>query len=274
VPFYAFGTMKVVPARDLDALGPPVGEPVTVNVPIWDSLRSVYLWFGLLALLLRKANRSRAGWSVLAPLLAVYVVLGVAERLLNAYFIFNLHQYLCSIIGDLLRFLAVSLAVLLSVADLLPVKYRLIRFLLVFLMLLVAGVGQVASNAWPMFAGIGWAICYGVFLFIFLAGQSGSSAILGRLFRGAQFARWRARFCLGFGLGPILVLGGLECWLSGAKQLQSRLELFRLLILLSAALCLPYVVFYGFMVLARRNQLYSARFARAFGEAEQPAKIT
>ena len=57
-----------------------------VNCPVGDSLRSVAGWFVVvLLLLLRKANRVKEAWTLLIPLVVVYLALAVAERQLNAY---------------------------------------------------------------------------------------------------------------------------------------------------------------------------------------------
>ena len=91
---------------------------VPVECPVGDSLRSVAGWFVLVLLLLsRKANRLKAAWTLLIPLVALYLALAVAERLLNAYLIFHYHQYICSALADLLRYFALSLAILLAIAD-------------------------------------------------------------------------------------------------------------------------------------------------------------
>ncbi len=122
---------------DLGPLGPRDGPAVRVNCPVGDSLRSVAGWFVVvLLLLLRKANRVKEAWALLVPLLVVYLVLAVAERQLNAYLIFHIHQYICSATADLLRYFALSLAILLAIADRLDIPWRPVRFVLVFLFLL------------------------------------------------------------------------------------------------------------------------------------------
>ena len=79
-----------------------------------DSLRSVAGWFVvILLLLLRKANRVKEAWTLLVPLVALYLALATAERQLNAYLIFHLHQYICSGLADLLRYFALSVAIVL-----------------------------------------------------------------------------------------------------------------------------------------------------------------
>ena len=80
MPFYAFGPLKIVPVRTLGSAGPLEGPPVMVDCPLRDSLRSVYPWLALPALLLlRRNNRNRRAWAVLLPLLAIYGILHVVE---------------------------------------------------------------------------------------------------------------------------------------------------------------------------------------------------
>jgi hypothetical protein len=253
-----------VAAQDIGSLGPREGEPVTIHCPIPDALRSVYLWFVLFLLLLRKPNRTRHAWAVLIPLLAVYLILFAAERRLNAYFIFYYHQYMCSSICDLLRFSALSLAILLSVSDLVAVRNRLLRFLLVFLILLITGGVATLPNAWPMLTPFAWAVWFGVFLLIFLVGHSIARALLRRLF-GLDWFEWLYMgFCLLFGIGPMAILGVVESAVSHSNSVQIR-ELLRVAIILSAAISPPYFVLFCFVVLARLSPFYRRRFARCFG---------
>ena len=43
------------------------------------------------------------------------------------------------------------------------------------------------------------------------------------------------------------------------------MELYRIVVVLTSAITLPYLVFYAFILLALRNPLYRDRFANAFG---------
>ena len=239
---------------------------VPVECPVGDSLRSVAGWFVLvLLLLLRKANRLRAAWALLIPLVAVYLALAVAERALNAYLIFHYHQYICSAIADLLRYLALSLAILLAIADRLDIPWRLLRFVLVFLFLLLCGDVQVTINEWPFLQVGQWATFFAVILGLFMIGHSLVHAVLRRCFRPARFRWWYPGFCLVFGLVPLLVLGAIEFYPRHSAQLQSALELYRIVVVLTSAITLPYLVFYAFILLALCSPLYCDRFARAFG---------
>ena len=264
--FYGFGTLKVVASQNIGSLGPRDGPVVPVVCPIGDSLRSVAGWFVLvLLLILRKANRLKAAWALVLPLLALYLALAVAERALNAYLIFHYHQYICSACADLLRYLALSLAILLAIADRLDIPWRLLRFVLVFLFLLLCGDVQVTINEWPFLQVGPWATLFAVFLFLFLVGHSLVHAVLRRCFTPARFRWWYPGFCLVFGLVPLLVLGVIEFYPRHSAQLQSALELYRVVVVLTSAITLPYLVFYAFVLLALRSPLYRERFARAFG---------
>jgi len=256
----------VVASQNIGSLGASDGPVVRVNCPIGDSLRSVAGWFVVLAvLLLRRANRTKQAWALLVPLTVLYLALAFAERQLNGYLVFHYHQYICSALADLLRFFALSLALVLAVADRLDIPWRPVRFLLVFLFLLVCAYAQISANAWPILEAGRWAMIFTVILVVFTVGQSVIHAIFRRCFKPAGFHWWYSGFCLVFGLAPMLVLGIMEVQLSRSIQLSSRLEQFRIVVVLTSAITLPYLVFYGFVLLALRNSLYRDRFGRAFG---------
>jgi hypothetical protein len=124
---------------------------------------------------------------------------------------------------------------------------------------------QIALDAWPMLEPAAWLILYAVFVLLFLAGRSLLGALLRRALRGVSLTRWHRAACLLIGLAPVAVLGGLQAHFSGPRQLQSTMELFRLSILLAAALGSPYAVLWGFMSFCRRSGFYRPRFQRAFG---------
>jgi hypothetical protein len=233
---------------------------------VGNSLRSVAGWLVVvLLLLLRKANRLKAAWALLIPLLAVYLALGVAERQLNAYLIFHIHQYICTASADLLRYFALSLAILLAIADRLDIPWRPVRFVVVCLFLLLCAEVQIAANEWP-FLEVGiWARIFGVILLLFMVGHSLVHAVLRRCFKPARFRWWYGGFCLVLGLAPMLVLGAVEAHLSRSTQLQSTQKLFRMTGGPASGISLPYLMFYAFILLALRSPLYRERFARAFG---------
>jgi hypothetical protein len=219
----------------------------------------------ILLLLLRKANRIREAWLLLVPLVVVYLVLAVAERQLNAYLIFHLHQYICSALADLLRYFALSLAILLAIADRLDIPWRPARFMLVFLFLLLCADVQIATNAWAFLDAGKWAIIFALILILFMVGHSLLHAVLRRWVGPAWFRSWYGGFCLVFGLAPLLALGAMEAHLSRSVQLSSTQEQFRVAVVLTSAISLPYLLFFAFVLLALRSPLYRDRLACAFG---------
>jgi hypothetical protein len=223
-------------------------------------------WFAVvLLLLLRKANRVKEAWALLVPLAVLYLVLAVAERQLNAYLVFHYHQYICSALADLLRYFALSLAILLAIADRLDIPWRPVRFVLVCLFLLLCADGQIAANEWPFLDAGKWAIIFTLILVAFMAGHAVVHAVLRRCFKPARFRWWYSGFCLVFGLAPMLALGAVEVHLSRSTQLSSTLEQYRIVVVLASAITLPYLLFYAFILLALRSPLYRERFARVFG---------
>ncbi|MCX6928640.1 MAG: hypothetical protein NT154_36325, partial [Verrucomicrobia bacterium] len=217
-------------------------------------MRSVAGWLVVVLLLwLRKANRLKEAWTLLIPLVAIYLPLAVAERQLNAYMVFHYHQYICSALADLLRYFALSLDILLAIADRLDIPWRPLRFVLVFLFLLLCADVQVAINEWPFLEAARWAFFFAVILIIFMSGHSLFHAVLRRCVKPPRFQRWYAGFCLLFGLAPMLTLGVVEACLSRSMQLQSTQEQFRIVVVLTSAISLPYLVFSAFLLLALRR---------------------
>jgi len=221
----------------------------------------------ILLLSLRKANRVKEAWTLLAPLLALYVALAVAERLLNAYLIFHIHQYLCSAMADLLRYSALAIAILLAIADRLEIPWRLVRFVLAFFFLLLCVDAQIALNAWPWLEAERWMTFFAWFLLVFLVGNSLVRAVLRRCVRPARFPWWYGGFCVVLGLVPLLALRAVEAHFSHFSQLQSVFEQYRIAVVLTGAITLPYLVFFAFLCLGLRSPLYRDRLARAFGLA-------
>jgi hypothetical protein len=214
---------------------------------------------------MRKANRTSTAWAILAPLILINLLLGAAERLLNAYFVFHYHQYVCSALGDLLRVFALSIAAWLALADLLQLRSRLLRFLLAFLFLLLAGVWQLAPNQWPMLNSSFWIIAYFIMLMAFMLGHAGLKALLSRFSGPKGFPNGYAGLCLLFGLGPILIIGGLGLKLDRPTELSSTFELIRTWIVLGAAFTLPYFVLFWFILSARFFPSLAPRLANGFG---------
>jgi len=237
-----------------------------VHCPALDSLRGAILWLVLLGILLvRKANRTVAAWAILFPLLAIQLILSVAEGRLNAYFIFHYHQYLCSSICELMRLFALALAILLAMSERTAIRNRFLRWAVVTAILLALGSAGIGSQAWPFLGVGGWTLIYTVFVLIFMAGNAGVKAVLGRLVGRDRFDRWYEGFCLVWGIGPVLILGGIEFGLSDIRQPQGSLEALRFLITLGAAVCLPYLVLFWFVLLARFSPRYRERLGRCLG---------
>jgi hypothetical protein len=231
-----------------------------------DSLRSVAGWFVVgLMLLLRKANRVKEAWALLLPLAVLYLVLDVAERQLNAYLVFHYHQYICSALADLLRYFALSLAILLAIADRLDIPWHPVRSILVFLLLGLCADVQIELNGWPVMDSGRWAVVFAVILLVFTVGHSLVHAVFRRCFKPARFRWWYSGFCLVFGLAPMLALGAVQAHLSRSVQLSSTLEQYRIVVVLASAITLPYLLFFPFILLALSCPLYCERFARAFG---------
>jgi hypothetical protein len=219
----------------------------------------------VLLLLLRKANRLKEAWALLIPLAVVNLVLAVAERQLNAYLVFHYHQYICSVLADLLRYFALSLAILLAIADRLDIPWRPVRFVVVFLFLLLCTDVQIAANEWPFLDAGRWAIIFAFILIASLAGHSLLRAVLRRCVKPARFRWYYGGFCLVLGLAPLLTLGAVEAHLSRSVQLSSTLEQFRIIAVLAGAIAPPYLLFFAFTLLALRSPLYRERLASAFG---------
>jgi hypothetical protein len=216
-------------------------------------------------LLVRRANRTRAGWSLPLALLGLWVLLGIVEGRLNAYLVFHYHQYLCTSFADLLRYFSLGIALLLCISDRVILPWRWLRFLIVLLLLAFFGQLQIALNAWPILHSAGWAMIFSVMLLIFMVSHSVVVAVLRRWVPPGRFRRVHTGFCLVAGLLPGLVLVATDWLLSRSIQLQSTAELFRVIAVLSSAISLPYFVFFWFVLLAGYSPLYADRLARAFG---------
>ena len=230
------GDLTVVIEQDIGGLGPRRGPGVTVHCPIQDALRGVVLWGILLALLLaRRSNRSVRAWSVLPPLLGIYVLLHWVEIGLNALFVFYLHKDACSMVCEGLRFFAVSLAVV-QVSGIRP------QWGLVSGWMLAMGFLATWLNPWPGLPFPAWTIVYCVCLSIFQVGHGLLLALQRRIVRSERLETWHVGTCLALGLIPILILGGIEARLDRSFQLQSTLELMRMAILLCSCLLVPYAI--------------------------------
>jgi hypothetical protein len=267
-----------VAVRDLGSLGPAEGPPISVPCALSDSLRSVYLWFVLGGLLLlRRANRTKAAWAVVLPLLAVYGILHVVEGTVNSHSLWSVTPFLCSLGCEMLRSLALGLAVLLTLSDRIKVRSRVLRAALTFVVLVVAGSAAVVLNA-PLssvrsarptlfLSPVNWSIVFGVVVLTFMIGQSIISAVLRRL-TGARALPWCARVCFALGAASILVLVGTKLLIVEARLMSNQQSLFAAGALLGSLLG-PYLVFFWFVLLALRSPFYRQRFANCFGGARR-----
>lgn len=245
-------------------MGPREGPAISVHCPIWDSLRGGFLWLVLFGLLMRKPNRTRQAWLILFPLLMVYLIFCIVLSKINSSFIrhpleMNIYLILC----ESLKIFALSLAVLLTISDLIKVRSGLLRFLLVFFVLfLAAGIGT-SLNVPAIFTPGTWTAGFGVLLLIFMVGHKLIAALLRRLFR-ERFTWLYAGFYLVLGICPILIIGGIV-WIQGrSTQVLSPTETFRALIFLFGAVSVPYFVFFCFALLALVSPFYRRRFANCF----------
>lgn len=255
-------------------MGARDGPEIPVTCPAADSFRSVAAFLTVpLLLLLRKPNRGKEAWLLLIPLTALYIVLGTAERLLNGYLVFHYHQYICSALADLLWFFAVSLGLLLAIADRLAIPWRFLRFVLVGLLLFLANSVQIALNAWPFLDAGRWTMIFGIILALFLIGHALVKALLHWAAGRNRFRWWYAGFCLLFGLLPPLVFLALDIARGNAVQLQSSFEKFRMLAILASAVCLPYAMFFAMVVLGLRSCLWRERLKSAFGLRDLAAEV-
>lgn len=258
--------------RDLGSLGPIEGPPAVISGSLPDSLRSVYLWFVLGGLLLlRHANRTRAAWGVILPLVAVYTILHVVERTVNSHGVWSLTPYLCSLVCEMLRSLALGLAFLLAVSDAIPFRRRILRAPVKFLIVAVTGSAAVALNT-PLSVSVRlqqstlnvfqWTLLFGIMALAFMIGLGVISALVRRLARGRAL-KWCARICFALGAASILVLVGTKLLLGSTQLISSRQSLFWAGTLLEPFLA-PYLVFFWFVLLARLSPFYRQRFSNCF----------
>ncbi len=266
--------------RDLGPLGSREGPPVSIRCPLPDSLRSLYPWFILGGLLLlRKANRTRAAWAVLLPLAAVYLVLHIIEGTVNSHSTWNCTAYFCSLACEILRSLALGLAVLLTVSDLIRVRHRLFRAAAAFSIVVLSGGTARFLNA-PLsvvmqpnppsaLSAPTWSILFGVLVLVFLLGLSVITALL-RRWAGRRTLQWCAGICLVLGVASVLVLAGVKPLLASTQFLPTRHLIFNLGALTQPFLA-PYFVFSWFALLALLSPFYRQRFTYCFAGGAAPS---
>jgi hypothetical protein len=237
-----------------------------------DSLRSVYLWFALGGLLLlRRANRTRAAWGIILPLVAVYTILHVVERTVNSHGLWNVTPFLCSLACEMLRSLALGLAFLLAVSDVIKFRWRVLQTLVEFLVIVGTGCATIALNA-PLFVVMRlhqstlnvflWTVIFGLMVLVFMIGLGIISALVRRLARGRAL-KWCARVCFALAAASILVLVGARLLMGSTQLMSSRQSLFTAGALLEPFLA-PYLVFCWFALLARLSPFYRQRFTNCF----------
>ncbi len=243
-----------------------------------DSLRSVYLWFVLGGLLLlRRANRTRAAWGIILPLVAVYAILHVVERTVGSHGLWNVTPYLCSLACEMLRALALGLAFLLAVSDVIRFRRRVPGAIVKFLVVVVAGTAAVVFNA-PLSVAVRlqqsalnvllWTLLFGIMVLVFLIGLSIVSALL-RWLTGGQALKWCARVCFVLGAASILILVATKLLVDSTQSMSSRQSFFYAGALLEPFLA-PYLVFFWFIVLALLSPFYRQRFTNCFVGRDLP----
>jgi hypothetical protein len=263
VPFYGFGTLQVVAKYDLGTLGPAEGQAVQVESPIWDSLRSVFLWFVLLALLFRKANWNRQAWVIVLALGVIFLLFHAVESQINTGITYYWDRDASEILFEMLRSLATALAVLLALADLIVFRNRLLRFLLAFLILFAAGAAAIALNAPIVATSKVWIAVFGVFLLLFLIGHAILRTLLGWL-TGPRRLAWAAALSLLLGATPLLLSVIVALTPSRSVYSAGALMVFRGATV-AQAISGPYFVFFWFLLLALLVPLYRRRLAQCFG---------
>lgn len=264
MPFYGFGWLKVVVSKDIGSLGPAEGTPVMVYCPIGASIRSVVMWPVLLVLLLRKPNRVRQAWTLLLPLVALYLVLRIVESRMDGYTLFYLNRHACAILCEFLRLLTTGLALLLATSDWIKGRSRVLRLLQVFLLLYLPGLVPILLSAPVVLNTTFWAVAFAFFVLAFLTGHALLHALL-RWLSGSRELGWTLGLALTLALGPLLAFAVIARLLSRSLQLQSTWEAFRMALTLSQAFTGPYLVLSGFLLLALFVPFYRRRLAQCFG---------
>ena len=273
MPFYGFGPLKITAVRNLGSLAPLEGPPTVVECPLRDSLRSVYPWFVLGGLLLlRRANRTRAAWAILLPLLAVYAAVYIVENTVGHRAFWYLTPTICSLICEMLRSLALGIAFLLAVADLIKVRSRFLRFILTSLVIFIAGGSAILLNTPFLLESHLWLIPFGVVLLIFRAGLSLIAALLRRFSRRHQL-QWCAGVSLILGACSILILTGALLASHSAESLTTQQVLYYAAVAPQPFLT-PYLVFFLFALPALLSPFYRRRFAHCLaGDSSPPQAI-
>ncbi len=265
MPFYGFGTLQVVAKYDIGTLGPALGPAVLVDSPLLDSLRSVVLWLVLLGLLFRKPNWNRQAWAIVPALGAIFLIFRAVESQVSVGIGYYWDRDADEILFEMLRWLAGALAVLFALADLIPFRNRLWRFLLVFLILFGAGAAALSINTPIVATSKVWIVVFGIFLLLFLLGHTILRALLAAL-TGPRQLTWAARVSLLLGAAPLLVCAAIGLILSRSNPYSgSALAAIFRVVNLSQAILGPYFVLSWFLLLGLLVPLYCRRLAQCFG---------
>lgn len=266
-----FGPITVVPARNIGSAGPAEGTPIVVNCPLRDSLRSVYPWFVVFGLLLvRHGNRTRPAWALLLPLLAIYGVLRIAENAADDSMAWYISIYLRSFIYESLRALAIGLALLLAISDLIRIRSRLVRRLFGSAVVLAGGLLSILLNA-PVAANTPLlAVAFTAIVIVSALGLS-VIGVLSRWPLRRQGLRWHASVYFAFCVSPILLIESVK-WLSGSHGvLTATYQFIMVATAVSQVVFAPYFVFFCFAVLAMLSPFYRERLAHCF--AKEPIGV-
>ncbi len=259
MPFYAFGPLKITAMRNIESVASVEGQPAVVECPLGDSLRSVYPLFVLCGLLLRRrVTRTRAAWALLLPLAAVYVASSIGQTAVSHLARWYVTPSICATICEMLRALALGLAFLLALSDLIKVRRRLLRFLLTSLVIFVVGAATILLNAPFAFENPAWVVAFGLLLLIFRLGLSLIAALVRRLSRPDPLS-WCAGVCFLLGVDAILILTGAGLASHSVKLLSTRTSLLWVAAVPQPFLA-PYFVFFWFVLLALLSPFYRRRF--------------
>lgn len=265
MPFYGFGSLTVIPVRDLGTRGPTEGPAIVVDCPARDSARSVLLWLVLIALLLlRKVNRTRRAWIVLLPLLAIYGILHIVENTHSSFGVWYISIYFRSFVCDALRALGLAIALLATVSDLMQARPRCFRLVFACMIVLLAGGVAIGVNAPAASSTEAWIAGFCVMTLLSAFGL-GIIAILLRRIIGRSDPRALAGACLVVGAGPICVLEGINL-LCGSIRPSITMDITMVgARIFSQIAFAPYLVFFCFLLLAVLSPLYRRRLTGCFG---------
>lgn len=268
VPFYAAGDIQIVAGKDIGSLGAASGQAVTVEYSTGNWLRSSFLWIVLFLLLLRKANRTLRGWLIWVPVLVSYVLICFLEKgMLAPSVVFYQVQYMAASFCELLRLFAISLGILLAIADLLVnVKGRYIRFVPILLILFACGAAQARLDGWPAFDTRVWTISYFGLLVFFFVFHRVLIRVSARISRRDALV-WYPAVCLAAGVLPVISIAAVMA--GGNTNLTA--DPARFMWLLGPAACVTSLILGLFAAASLKNPVYRQRFIYCFAEPDWSA---